>query len=249
MTDNASNNLPEIILTRPKEGARKFHALIQEKLPEAKVIISPLITIDFLPKSIDFTKFDTFIFTSINGVQAIENQRIPHGTLCFAVGAKTAHAAGKIGFKALYSDGNSEDLISIILSHPRRGKFLHIRGKYTRGDVSRKLSEHGLPCEEIVAYHQKSQALTHEAQSSMKGGKPLIFPLFSPRTAQLLMENILPMERCHIIAMSENISEAFKKTGCGKITTSKSPSAKSMLEEVIKIYNMISHLERLSGQK
>ena len=100
MTDNASNNLPEIILTRPKEVARKFHALIQETLPEAKVIISPLITIDFLPKSIDFTKFDTFIFTSINGVQAIENQRIPHGTLCFAVGAKTAHAAGKIGFKA-----------------------------------------------------------------------------------------------------------------------------------------------------
>ena len=101
MTDNATDNLPEIILNRPVEAARAFSVLIQEALPESRVIISPLINIKFLPKRIDFTRSDVLIFTSVNGVKAIENQRIPGGQLCFAVGEKTAQAAERIGFKAL----------------------------------------------------------------------------------------------------------------------------------------------------
>ena len=249
MTDNASSKLPDIILNRPKEAARTFHALIREALPEAKVISSPLINIKFLSKSIDFTRFDAFIFTSINGVQAIENQRIPPGKLCFAVGEKTAQAAKSIGFKVLYSEGNFENLISMILSHPYKGRFLHIRGKYSRGDISKKLSESGRPCEQMIVYHQKSQALTHEAKISINRGKPLIFPLFSPRTAKLLMEEILPNDHFYIIAMSNDISTICKENGCTNITVSKSSNAKSMLESVIKIYNMISRLETIIGEK
>ena len=249
MTDNASDNLPEIMLNRPKEAASEFRGLIQEALPEARVIISPLIKIKFLSKLIDFTRFDTLIFTSVNGVHAIENQRVPRGKLCFAVGEKTAQAAEKIGFEALYSNGNYEDLVSMILSHPRSGKFLHVRGKYTRGDISRALSESGRPCEQLIAYHQKSVALTNQAKVSLKRDKPLILPIFSPRTARLLMKKILPNSHFHIIAMSNNIAKICKENGYANITTSKKPSAKSMLEEVIKIYKLVSRLEAITRGK
>lgn len=70
MCDNASDNLPEIVLTRPEDGARAFHVLIQDVLPKAKVTKSPLIKIKFIPILPDLAQFKGVIFTSTNGVIA-----------------------------------------------------------------------------------------------------------------------------------------------------------------------------------
>ena len=244
MCDNASDNLPEIVLTRPEDGARAFHVLIQDVLPKAKVTKSPLIKIKFIPILPDLEQFNGVIFTSTNGVIATKKKFVPPGILCFTVGSKTAQAAKKLGFKILCSEETSENLISEMLSHPIKGTLVHVRGEYTRGKISSRLNKNGFDCYEIIAYKQAHNPLNFQARKAFKSKRPLLIPLFSRRTAQLLLEEALPMEKCHIVAMSEAVSEPFEQTELANITIAKSPDIESMLETVVKTYNLITLLQR-----
>ena len=243
MTDNASDTLPEIILTRPKKEARDFSDRILSRLPEVKIIISPLITIEFIKPKVDLTAFDGIIFTSSNGVEAIKNYSIPQNMPCFAVGPKTAQEAAQLGFFASQGPGDANDLITLILSRPSVGRLLHIRGEHTRGDISTRLTNAGQICEHIVAYKQETLSLTTEALDAFKGGKPLILPLFSPRTAQLLITQSIPLEQIHMIALSEAVAEPFNDFKLSSLTVAEAPTAESILDDLQRIFTNISSLE------
>ena len=243
MTDNASNTLPEIVLTRPEKEARDFSNRILSRLPEVKIIISPLITIKFTKPKVDLTAFEGIIFTSSNGVEAVKNLSIPQNMPCFAVGPKTAQKASELGFLASQGPGNSDDLITLILSRPSFGRLLHISGEHTRGNISKQLTQAGHSCERIVAYKQETLSLTTEALDAFKRGKPLILPLFSPRTAQLLITQNVPLEQSYMIALSEAVAEPFKGFNVSSLTVAKAPNSDSMLNDLTRTFEYISSLE------
>ena len=243
MTDNASDTLPEIILTRPEKEARDFGDRILSRLPEVKIIISPLITIKYTQPKVDLTAFDGIIFTSSNGVEAIKGLELPRNMPCFAVGPKTAQKAAQLGFLASQGPGNADGLITLILSRPRVGRLLHIRGEHTRGNISTRLTNAGQICEHIIAYKQETLSLTTEALDAFKGGKPLILPLFSPRTAQLLITQNVPLEHSYMIALSEAVAEPFKGFNLSSLTVAEAPNSDSMLNDVTRTFEYISSLE------
>lgn len=243
MTDNASDTLPEIILTRPEKEARDFSGRILSKLPGIKIIISPLITIEFTKPKVDLTAFDGIIFTSSKGVEAIKKLSIPQNMPCFAVGPKTAQQAAQLGFLASQGPGNADGLITLILSRPRVGRLLHIRGEHTRGNISTRLTNAGQICEHIVAYKQETLSLTTEALDAFKGGKPLILPLFSPRTAQILITQSVPFEKIHMIALSEAVAEPFNDSKLSSLTVAEAPTAECILDDLLRIFANITSLE------
>jgi len=53
MTDNASDTIPEIILTRPQKAAQDFSDQIRAVLPMAQIILSPLLQIKFIKPTIN----------------------------------------------------------------------------------------------------------------------------------------------------------------------------------------------------
>ena len=243
MTDNASDTLPEIILTRPEKEARDFSDRILSRLPKVKIIISPLIRIEFTKPKVDLTAFDGIIFTSSNGVEAIKNFSIPQSMPCFAVGPKTAQQAAQLGFLASQGPGNADDLITLILSQPSVGRLIHISGEHTRGNISTRLTQAGQSCENIIAYRQETLSLTREALHAFKGGKPLVLPLFSPRTAQLLITLSVPLEQSHVIALSEAVAKPFNDFKLSSLTVAKAPRAESILDDLLRIFTNISSLE------
>ena len=243
MTDNASNTLPKIILTRPEKEARDFSNRILSQLPEVKIIISPLITIEYTKPKVDLNAFDGIIFTSSNGIEAIKKLSIPHNMPCFAVGPKTAQQAAQLGFLASQGPGNADDLITLILSRPSVGRLLHISGEHTRGNISTRLTGLGQICEHIVAYKQETLSLTTEAMDAFKGGKPIILPLFSPRTAQLLITQSVPLEQSHMIALSEAVAELFNDFKLSSLTVAEAPTAESILDDLLRVFTNISSLE------
>ena len=247
MTDNASDTLPEIILTRPQKAAQEFSNQIRAVLPMARIILSPLLQIKFIKPTFDLNTFVGVIFTSANGVEAMVNCEIPKNMPCFAVGSKTAEKAENLGFVVTQSSGNADDLIALILSRPSFGRLLHISGEHTRGNIASRLEQAGKRCAHAIAYQQEALSLNPQALASFKRGKPVILPLFSPRTAQLLMAQDVPLEHSHMIALSEAVAEPFKDIKLSSLTVAEAPNSDAVLNNLISVFQFISSLEAPNG--
>ncbi|MAT88894.1 MAG: hypothetical protein CL532_10190 [Aestuariivita sp.] len=239
MTDNAHDHAAMILLTRPQSGSERFCAILRNHIPEAEILISPLIDIEYICEPPRLSDYGGLVFTSFHGVGLFKNHNVPKNMPCFAVGPRTAEAASDAGFLVKASDGDAAALVKMILSYPYLGKLLHVRGEHSRGDVAKILSENGRLCESIVVYKQTAKPLSSHVIQYITERKPLILPLFSPRTAILLLEQIIPAPGSHIVAMSKSIAEPFYKFNQLRVTVVDFPRSDEMLTAVCKAYKAI----------
>lgn len=203
-----SKKRPLIVLTRPQAQSERFAQMCREALgPEQQIILSPLLKIEMLPFQADVTQYRGLIFTSENGVRAFSQTHDAPDMPAYCVGERTAKAARAAGFEAISADGSASDLVAMINAADETGPFLHVRGTHTRGEIASGVA---VQVEQIVAYRQTALSLTGEAISALQGSDKVILPLFSPRTAQLLFEQVgqitAPLQ---MIAMSEAVNEVI----------------------------------------
>lgn len=236
MTDNPNNHAAMILLTRPQSGSERFCAILRKQIPEAEILISPLIDIKYVCPSPHLSNYGGVIFTSVHGVGLFKNYDVPKNMPCFAVGPRTAQAASDAGFLVNASDGDAVALVKMILSYPYLGKLLHIRGEHSRGEVAKYLSQNGHPCEDMVVYSQTAKPLISRVIEAVQGGEPLILPLFSPRTASLLLKQITPAPGSHIVAMSKSVAEPFYKFDQLGVTVVDFPRSDEMLMAICNAY-------------
>ena len=128
-----------------------------------------------------------------------------------------------------------------------RSRLLHISGEHTRGNIASRLEQAGQSCAHAIAYQQEALSLSPQALASFKRGKPVILPLFSPRTAQLLMAQDVPLEHSHMIALSEAVGEPFKDIKLSSLTVAEAPNSDSVLNSLISVFQFISSLEAPNG--
>ena len=110
--------------------------------------------------------------------------------LAFCVGDQTAIAARAAGFDATSAHGDADDLVAEIKRSGVRGPFLHLRGRDVRGEIAKRLVSAGLETQEAVVYVQQAQTLDPAAQAVFAQEVPVILPLFSPRTVQILVQQM-----------------------------------------------------------
>lgn len=173
------------------------------------ICISPLMTIAFDPRLPDLDGIRTLIFTSANGVAAYLAANGPRTLPCYTVGDATAHAAQEAGLRATSASGDAEALIARIMADHAPGPMLHLRGAHARGDIAERLSAQGCPVSQAIVYHQHAQPLTDQAASLLQGDRPVILPLFSPRSATLL-GNATITAPVYVVAMSSNVAAALR---------------------------------------
>ncbi len=193
-----------------------------------KVIISPLISIEPIGKEADVSGYAALVFTSENAVNSARYRHAPKAMLAFCVGEHTAEAAELAGFRVRIADNSSESLIELIKREHAGGPLLHLRGQHVAQNIADMLVDTGLQADEATVYDQVRCTLNSKARKAVRS-RPCVFPVFSPRTARILSEELTGMpDRGHMVCcLSRNVADAF---GTGfKTVVASQPTSRSLL--------------------
>lgn len=232
MTNNpnlsASKSDPLIILTRPIDGSHDFATLLRSALPELQIAIHPLQDIAFAHRpNVDLDHFDGYLFTSRNGVIAGSRWTIPPRH-CFVVGAKTADAARAAGHSVVGISQTVQDLIATLPDNVVQGKYAYFHGRHITMDVAKSLQKTGINITPFIAYEQNAAPLSQAALNDLSRENPLILPLFSTRSAELLLRSNTPRRNWHIVAISQKVAALFNKEEVKMIDVARWPDGPSM---------------------
>lgn len=210
-----TGNRPVLLLTRPQPDARRFAAL----LPEFQTVISPILRIaPVAHDSAALSRAEGLVFTSGHAVAAAGPGR---GRLALCVGERTAQVAQAAGFRTRHGNGFAESLIPLI--EAAEMALIHPHGRH----LAKRL-----PVPGMVVYDQHEVALNAQAQALLAGGRPVLLPLFSPRSAQLLASQTVDA-RAEIwpVAISRAALERWGRGGAHSIIAER-PDLPAMAEAV-----------------
>lgn len=225
-----------VLLTRPAAQGDRFAAELAARFgAELASVATPLLTPVFLTPDLPDEPFAALILTSETGVEGARRLRkrgvaLPDRAIC--VGDRTAQAAQAAGFQARSAAGDAEALIPLILASGESGPFLHLRGRDARGDIAPRLTAKGCATVAAVVYAQQALPLTDAARGVLSGQGPVVVPLFSPRTAQILTEQGPFAAPLWVVAMSAAVARAAEGLGAERLHVAGTPDALGMLDGV-----------------
>lgn len=203
-----------VLLTRPRAQSEAFATILTQRFAQLDIVIAPLIEIVPMgdPGDLgDLGEVAGVIFSSMNAVaHAGPGRDLP----AYCVGAQTTDAARAAGFAAICEGRTADELVAALTASRPAGPLLHLHGRHQRGDIAGRLAQAGLTVRGRVIYDQAAVPPGTAFQTAL-ARRPLIAPLFSPRTATLFAEasgthwgNAVP-DRVHLIALSAAVAEAL----------------------------------------
>ncbi len=193
------------------------------------IVQSPLQDIVPLKTAISLKDVHHLLFTSANGVRVFcdlsERRDIP----CLCVGDKTAAVARALGLEAVSAGGNVQDLAALMrkYDHADDGQFLYLHGQHTAREIPGKIRD-------IVIYDQIGCELTKTAKSALTDHAPVLVPLFSPRSADLFMQQIsgLTMRNSSAICLSQNVADRLDPSVFSDLRVASQPTAAAITREI-----------------
>ena len=225
-----------LLLTRPEPAARRFAAEAAEALgPFAEVIVSPLQRIVPCAPLPALPPGAALAFTSENGVAmavaaglADAERGVPRRAWC--VGARTGDVARAAGFDAQVAGGCADALLRAILADPPRGPLVHLSGRHQRGDLAERLRAAGIDARRVEAYDQQPADLTAAACAALACPRPVLAPLFSPRSATLLAERLPPPPHAPMLLafLSPSVAAAWTGPAPAAARTAATPDADAL---------------------
>ena len=229
-----------ILLTRPRDQAEEMAAELKSLGHE--IIVSPLLKRQILEISADLHGAGALVFTSLNGVAAVDG-RIPEELLTvpvFAIGERTAAAAEEAGFKNLIvGPGRARGLLPLIIGFEGEiaGPIVHVSGQDVRTDMAALLNAAGRSAKRLTAYRMVARSgLSHRAASALREGQLDAVLFFSPRSAELFVtlmqaEGLAAgAERVVAVALSDAVAEPLKRLQWAVIRIAARPDRRAMLE-------------------
>ena len=235
-------DLPILLLTRPRAQACRFADGLTGCLADLPRVIAPLMEIVPRPLMLDPMPYATFIFTSENGVDGFVAQSPLRDRTAWCVGPRTAAAAAAAGFavrSAEAAGGTAEALIASLRAARPATPMLHLRGAHAVTALAARLTAEGLACDEAVVYAQSEVPPGAEALAVLSGLRPVLLPLFSPRSARLAARaaQLAGAQGCgaavHVVAISDAAAErwrALRPDGRAQVTVAPRPDAAGMVE-------------------
>ncbi|GGA18238.1 uroporphyrinogen-III synthase [Neptunicoccus cionae] len=204
---------PTLLMIRPEPQSRAFTAAFTAQTDRAvPVIYSPVIGIT--PRNdVDLPDDATLLlFTSVNSVTVWSKHTTDRSPSTLCVGENTAEAARAQGFKTQSADGTGEDLLALVLAQAtREDRIYYLSGNHAALDLAQALQANGLNARRIVLYDQSPVTLSKVALTALNE-EPVVVPIFSPRTARYLAEQIsdVPLFKCRFLCISENAAAPLK---------------------------------------
>ena len=233
MTNNPDQENVILLLTRPLGGNERFCLKIKHLLYSCEILDNPIQRIDFLPSLSKVNKNSVLIFTSANGLRAAKKHNLINKK-CFVVGANTKKIAVSFGYDVLGFSKDQENLLKLIKSKKPTESMVHIRGKHTVGNLCDALKRNQFSCLDIIGYNQEPLKIKKQNLQKIHSGRPVILPIFSSRSAELLQSN-LDLTGFNVIAISEAVAKIVTGVELGRLVVSKKPDLNSMQEATLAI--------------
>ncbi|WP_304614339.1 uroporphyrinogen-III synthase [Paracoccus sp. (in: a-proteobacteria)] len=159
---------PILLMTRPGDDSERTAARIG-----ADVIVAPILQI--VPVDHDgaaLAQAPGLVFTSAHAVASAGPGR---GRPAICVGERTGQVARDAGFAVIQGAGTADSLVPLIAASPV--PLVHPHGRH----LAQRLAVPG-----VVVYDQRPQPLTARARAALMGARPVVVPVYSPRSARLL---------------------------------------------------------------
>ncbi|WP_413874696.1 uroporphyrinogen-III synthase [Albidovulum sp.] len=177
---------PALLLTRPEAQSRRFAALFRARFgADWPVVLSPLTEIAFLPGDLPAELPPDIVFTSENAVAAFSRLSRDRHATAWCVGTRTEAAARAAGFTTRRGPGDWTGLARLLIEAGGVRRVFHPRGVHAAGDLPGTLGSAGIETVSIPIYDQRELLPTAEALRLMQASRPILLPLFSPRSARL----------------------------------------------------------------
>jgi uroporphyrinogen-III synthase len=239
---------PVVLLTRPAPQSQRFAQALQARLPSVQVVVSPLMQTEWLHPSLPTLAFGALILTSETGAEAAGRLRAagtPLPATAFCVGPRTADTAHAAGFEAISADGDVHALAALIRTTHSQGPLLHIRGEDVAGNLAETLTNSGIETHSAILYAQRPCPLSPAAIALLQGDDPVLVPLFSPRSAQILAQALPPDAKAPlwIVAISPAAATAAQALTPAELTVAPHPDGGNMLQAVAQLLSADANLE------
>lgn len=231
---------PVLLMTRPRAASERFlGAVAQDLLAQVEVVISPVIEI--APCAVeDVPSHAGLVLTSQAAVPFAADLLPDRQTPAYCVGPATTAAARHAGWPAQEAGSDADGLIRHLIAERPEGPLLHLRGAHGRGAVAERLSRAGLPCAERVVYDQPAMALTDQAHRALRA-RCCVLPVFSPRSASLLADQIGAGGALHLIALSPAVAAPLAEIGGAVVHVCAAPNAAEMQKLLSETLSTLLH--------
>ena len=235
---------PLILITRPRDGAEIFATdLMRELGTNAEISISPLLTVDLLTEPPDLVSIRTLIFTSAHAVESFAKATSRRDFICYTVGEATAGIASNLGFAPLVGSGTGKALADRIICDTPPTLCLYLHGDHIAFDIAAHLNSAGIETRSAVMYRQRACPISQEALTKVERASTVVAPVFSPRSAELLLDALPKGANLHVAAISDAVARVIPGGRAAKIRVALRPDKHAMLSCVAKLWSDANRLE------
>ncbi len=237
---------PLILITRPIEAANTFAAGLAAELgPQADILVAPLMEIRHMPEPPALSPYPTLIFTSSHAVDAFARATTSRDFTCYAVGKATAEKASACGLSPIVGPGTGRELAERILNDVPATPCLHLRGDHVAFDIAAYLNSAGTETDDAIIYKQVPLPFPNDVVTRVLQAHTIVVPVFSPRSAQLLLDALPNGTNLHVAAISDAAAEVIPSEKAQRIEIAETPDGPAMLACVARLW---SHANRLEGR-
>lgn len=233
--------MSHILLTRGQKQSEAFSKAIADCGWSAT--IWPLLTFsNLISGPIELNGDQSLIFTSARAVEALPDP-IPAQADVYCVGPATSIAAGRRGFVNVEDvSGDADRLIERLMEiSPRR--YLHVRGRFSRGNIAERLSAAGRQTNVLIAYEAIATcSAPSEVHSAIMARKFDAMAFFSPRTAAIFKRNVQEewaqhLKEMKLFAISAAAAEPVLELGFAEVEIAEHPNGASMCAAICSAKN------------
>ncbi len=207
-------------------------------MDENDIKIEPVLKVVPYSKWIAPSSDKTLIFSSSNAVRCAAENLEPTYYRAFCIGQYTTQCAQSFGFDASYAGQSVQDFL--IHFAPKEKSFVHLRGEHTTTDLRVHLQGIGCEAESIIVYDQVELKWPNKTVEYLVGGTPVVLPLFSSRSAEIVCNQGMNWGKHIAIAISPVVAKVCDEAGFGKTVIAEVPNAEEMLKLTAGEYGKLS---------
>ncbi len=167
--------------------------MLEKEKFNGRVLIFPLLEIEFLKISVNLKEADVLVFTSVYALEKLNLELQNFKTPVFAVGQRCDQLLKEIGATNTFIYSNVQKLLDG-LKHYFRNKrpfVLYLRGDKISYDLKANLLKQNFNCEEHVVYKQKRNTQRKELDKILARKNLESIALFSENSVDSLINSTL----------------------------------------------------------
>ena len=165
--------------------------MLEKEKFNGRVLIFPLLEIEFLKINVNLKKAEVLVFTSVYALEKMITELKNFEKPVFAVGQRCNELLKEIGATNYFIFSNVEQLFTRLKNHCSNKKPLvyYLRGSEISFDLKTELLKHNFNCEEYVVYKQK-RSFQQDQLDKILGRKNLEgIALFSEKSVDSLLKS------------------------------------------------------------